>query len=248
VSNARAAASRKNGAKSSGPRTEEGKSRSAQNALKHGLRAQKYLVLPEEDGAEFAALEAALLEELAPVGALQTVLARRVAVAAWRLARADRLEIEVFEERGYANASPGLALMRDGNGTRSFETLLRYRGAAMAEFWRALKTLKALQAEQAREAGQALADGPALATPSLERHPKAPPARPALAHRARPNEPERGSAPEPRLELLLPDHAAPGALHEPAAAWRPNEPESGAARHAASSTASRMNPRAAAEP
>jgi hypothetical protein len=27
-----------------------------------------------------------------------------------------------------------------GNGTRSFETLLRYRGAAMAEFWRALRT------------------------------------------------------------------------------------------------------------
>ena len=35
------------------------------------------MVLPEEDAAEFAALEAALLEELAPVGALQTVLARR---------------------------------------------------------------------------------------------------------------------------------------------------------------------------
>jgi hypothetical protein len=63
------------------------KARSAQNALKHGLRAQKYVVLPEEDADEFADLEAALIEELAPVGALQTVLARRVAVAAWRLAR-----------------------------------------------------------------------------------------------------------------------------------------------------------------
>jgi hypothetical protein len=55
------------------------------------MRAQKYLVLPDEDAAEFTALEAALVEELAPVGALQAVLARRVAVAAWRLARADRL-------------------------------------------------------------------------------------------------------------------------------------------------------------
>jgi hypothetical protein len=97
----------------------------------------------------------------------------------------------------------------------------------MAEFWRALKTLKALQAEQAREAEQALGDGPALATPSLKRRPKAPRARPALADRAQPNEPERRSlsAPEPRLEFLLPDQAAPGALHEPAAPWRPNEPE-----------------------
>ena len=80
--------------------TENGRARSAQNALKHGLRAQKYLVLPGEDAAEFAALEAALVAELAPVGALQAVLARRVVVAAWRLARADRIEMELFEERG----------------------------------------------------------------------------------------------------------------------------------------------------
>ena len=149
VSNARAEASRKNGAKSRGPKTPEGKARSAQNALKHGMRALKYVVLPDEDAVEFQALEAALLDELAPEGALQLVLARRVAVAAWRLARADRMEVELFEERRWEDAGVGMALIRDGNGTRSFETLLRYRGAAMAEFWRALKTLKALQAEQA---------------------------------------------------------------------------------------------------
>ena len=67
----------------------EGKARSSQNALKHGLWAQKYVVLPEEDVAEFEALEAAMIQGLAPVGAPQTVLARRVAMAAWRLARAD---------------------------------------------------------------------------------------------------------------------------------------------------------------
>jgi hypothetical protein len=222
VSHARAAASRKNGARSRGPRTEEGKAKSAQNALKHGLRAQKHLVLPEEDGAEFADLEAALLEELAPVGALQTVLAQRVAVAAWRLARADRIEVELFEERGYSNASPGLAMIRDGNGTRSFETLLRYRGAAMAEFWRALKTLKALQADQAREAEQALESGLAAAA-----HPVKPAAQPPIAHRLRPNEPERrsASASEPLLEYVLPDRPAPAALHEPAPPGTPNEPE-----------------------
>ena len=202
VRNARAEASRKNGAKSSGPKTVEGKARAAQNALKHGLRAQKYLVLPEEDGAEFAALEAALLEELAPVGALQTVLARRVAVAAWRLARADRLEVELFEERRLANSSLGLALIRDGNGTRSFETLLRYRGAAMAEFWRALKTLKALQAEQAREAaGES-------ARPVRPAQPIRPAARPALAHPLRPNEPDPAAS--PRSTTLIREPPAPG--------------------------------------
>jgi hypothetical protein len=48
--------------------------RSAQNALKHGLRAQKHVVLPDESAAEFAALEAALLDDLAPGAALQAGL------------------------------------------------------------------------------------------------------------------------------------------------------------------------------
>jgi hypothetical protein len=223
VSNARAEASRKNGAKSRGPKSREGKARSAQNALKHGLRAQKYVVLPEEDAVEFAELEAAMIEELAPVGALQTVLARRVAIAAWRLARADRIEVELFARRSWgADANPGIALIRDGNGTRSFETLLRYRGAAMAEFWRALKTLKALQAEQAA------ANDSGLAADPVEVHRKAPPTRPAarppLAHRPRPSEPERD--PEPRLEYALPEPPARArTLHEPTAPWLPNEPE-----------------------
>jgi hypothetical protein len=85
---ARAEASRLNGAKSRGPKTPEGKARSSQNALKHGFRAQKYVVLPDEDAAAFEALEAALMEELAPEGALQSVLAQRVVAASWRLARA----------------------------------------------------------------------------------------------------------------------------------------------------------------
>jgi hypothetical protein len=176
-------------------------------------------VLPEEDAAEFAALEAALLEELAPVGALQAVLARRVAVAAWRLERADRLEAEVLEFRSYEGANAGLALIRDGNATRSFETLLRYRGAAMAEFWRALKTLKALQAEPAREAG----DRPAPAMRPLR-----PAAQPPRVDRARPNEPER--ALEPGLDYLPSEPPAPRTLHEPAALWTPNEPETSPAR------------------
>jgi hypothetical protein len=230
VSNARAEASRKNGAKSRGPKTPEGKARSAQNALKHGMRAQKYVVLPEEDVSEFAELEAALIEELAPVGALQTVLARRVAVAAWRLARADRIEVELFAERRFRDGGLGHALIRDGHSTRSFETLLRYRGAAMAEFWRALRTLKALQTEQqattleapppapVRATGLALAAGPSAAQR------KAPATPPPLAAGPRPNKPERGAAPRPEYVLTeLPSPAR--TLHEPAAPWTPNEPE-----------------------
>jgi len=133
---ARAAASRRNGAKSRGPKTPEGKARSARNALKHGLRAEKFVLLHDEDAAAFQALTDALADDLAPgpvgerdpnplpalapLGALQEVLARRLVVAAWRLERADRIECELFalqaerSERGCGRL--GLALVRDGNG------------------------------------------------------------------------------------------------------------------------------------
>ena len=52
------------GARSKGPKTPEGKARSSQNALKHGLRAQKHMLLPGERASAFDALKAALLEEL----------------------------------------------------------------------------------------------------------------------------------------------------------------------------------------
>src|SRR5688500_3747049 len=110
VSNARAEDRRKTGATSRGPKSPEGTARSAQAAPTHGTRARKYEVLPQEDAAEVAALETAILAELAPEGALQTVLARRIAGAAWRLERADRFEAEVLEVRSHEGANPGVAL------------------------------------------------------------------------------------------------------------------------------------------
>jgi hypothetical protein len=162
VSSARAEASRKNGAKSRGPKTPEGKARSSRNALKHGLRAVRYVVLPDEDPGEFAALEEALEDELAPEGALQRILVGRIARAAWRLDRAERIEVQLFEERRIPGGNLGLCVIRDGNSTRSFETLVRYRGAATAEFMRALRTLKALQAEAAARPARAAEPAPVL--------------------------------------------------------------------------------------
>ncbi len=45
----RARASRQNGARSQGPRTAGGKARSARNALTHGLRARKLILLDDEN-------------------------------------------------------------------------------------------------------------------------------------------------------------------------------------------------------
>jgi hypothetical protein len=210
VSNARAEASRKNGAKSRGPKTAAGRTRSAMNALKHGLRAEKYVTLVDEEWDDFVKLEAALTRELAPAGPLQSLLARRIARAAWRLIRADRLETEVFAERHFPGGGPGLALIRDGNGTRSIETLLRYRGAAMAEFQRSLRMLKALQAEAHAMAVPEGARRHARGEPRMSTPPARLAARPAPAglHRAskepkglgNPGESEPAAPPAPEAE------------------------------------------------
>jgi hypothetical protein len=74
----------------------------------------------------------------------------------------------------------------------------RYRGAAMAEFWRALRTLKALQAEQAKPVERAAGAALALAAPDSR-----PAARATVAPHAKPNQPER-RAPR-RLDDVMPE-------------------------------------------
>ena len=230
VSNARAAASRKNGAKSRGPKTPRGQgARGAKCAEARHAGAEDTWCCRRRMPPSSRRSRAQSWRSWRRKASLQTLLARRVAVAAWRLERADRMEAEVLEFRSYEDANAGLALIRDGNATRSFDTLMRYRGAAMAEFWRALKTLKALQAEQAAGA-------------TMETSASRPAAR--VAHRPEPNEPERGAP--PRLDYVMPDPPVPGpTLHEPAAPWLPEQPETGRRRAAGDSGGCRTNPKRA---
>ena len=165
-----ALASRRNGARSHGPKTAAGLARSSRNALKHGLRARRHILLADEDAAEYRAFQAAGQAELAPVGALQSELAARIVTTAWRARRADRLEAALLgrylgaaEHAGAAQEALGLELIRDGHGPRALETLVRYRGSVLAELFRALAALETLRAQaraipQAAPALLALAD------------------------------------------------------------------------------------------
>src|SRR5919108_3828327 len=214
LSPARAEASRKNGAKSRGPVTPEGKARASRNALTHGLCAEKHVVVDGESPEAFAAFEAALVADLAPEGALQALLAGRIARAAWRLERAERIEAEIFarEMKGlFDDGDLGLALIRDGNRARAFDVLLRYRGAAQAELFRTLRTLKALQAE----------------TPPAREQPAAPSELPIEPNaRTNPGESSRGTAVAPARPAVLASLAHPmlPAPAETAACARPTEP------------------------
>jgi hypothetical protein len=78
------AANRANAKKSTGPRTPEGKARSSQNATRHGITAQT-LIMTDEDRKAYNAFLAAMMTDLAPIGAMETFLAQSVAEEAWRL-------------------------------------------------------------------------------------------------------------------------------------------------------------------
>jgi hypothetical protein len=132
------------------------KARSARNALKHGLRARRLVLLQDEDSADFAAFDAAGRAELAPAGALEADLVTRIVTAAWRARRADRMEAALLGRHladartvdlGDRQMALGRGLMRDGYGPRVMTTLVRYRGSVLAELFRSLAALQALRTQ-----------------------------------------------------------------------------------------------------
>jgi hypothetical protein len=84
-------ANRRNAQNSTGPRTKEGKARSSQNALKHGLRAEE-VVLPTEDPQAFKEHLEAWVEDWQPPSMARRHLVEQAAVASWRIKRCIRLE------------------------------------------------------------------------------------------------------------------------------------------------------------
>jgi len=89
-------ANRKNALKSTGPRTELGKSFSSVNAVKHGLRSRQ-VVIDGESQAEFDDFCRDLIDHYAPSGPIEASLVDRIAVCLWRLRRTESIEAQVFD-------------------------------------------------------------------------------------------------------------------------------------------------------
>jgi len=122
------ASNRSNAQFSTGPRTEEGKARSSQNALKHGLTAQQLVIKPEEQEA-FEQLQAHYQAEIDPRGALQQTLFDELVAAAWNLRRVHILQA-------------GIDLLDPLS-----DRLARHHTRFERTFHRALKALQSLQTE-----------------------------------------------------------------------------------------------------
>ena len=89
-------ANKLNAQKSTGPVTDIGKSKVANNAIKHGLFS-KNLILADEDPFEYQNLLEQLNSELSPSGILEQSLVERIAVSLWRQRRLIRSETAHIE-------------------------------------------------------------------------------------------------------------------------------------------------------
>jgi hypothetical protein len=91
-------AARRNGSRSSGPVTAEGKARSSQNALKHGMYS-KAVVLSNESAELYGKLVDEYLAEYQPASRREQDLVLQIANCAWRLNRVLTMETAALDHR-----------------------------------------------------------------------------------------------------------------------------------------------------
>ncbi|MEO1016545.1 MAG: hypothetical protein AAFY56_02465 [Pseudomonadota bacterium] len=128
-----------------GPKTAEGKARSAMNARKHGLRAGKFGLLPDEDAVEFVAFRDGIVEAYDPSDVVEQHHVDTIVIAMWREMRADKLEAEIMGAMPEGGICEKLGLRYAGGGEHcvSLNTSLRYRSQAQMELKRAIAMLDA---------------------------------------------------------------------------------------------------------
>jgi len=196
-----------NGAKSHGPVTSVGLTRSSRNARRHGLSASAAPalapgspVLPTESASDYQTLLHSYLAEFTPQGLLETELVETMAAARWRLRRVSTIEttlltLEMDRLNEYADRhfkdlhrdpTPDgrLALTFNSMANKpSLNLLLRYEATLTRTYARALKQLQQLQS--LRDYGE-LPNEPKPAPTPLEPALSATPTTPAPADESAP--------------------------------------------------------------
>ena len=177
-------ANRRNAAKSTGPKTPEGKAAVAKNATKHGLFSC-YDVVISENQADFDGFRDDMLDELSPEGTIETVLAGRIVSLTWRLKRTERMQNEFidvkirkeinassaelseslitgkpcdkakYSDKYYDDQAMGYIAMWDFAGSRALERLSMYERRLEASLFRTMAELKKLREARRREQGGA---------------------------------------------------------------------------------------------
>jgi hypothetical protein len=94
ISDRQLEANRANALKSTGPRTAEGKAHVAANAIRHGLLSELRILPGLEEVEHWQYHMEQTLADMEPEGHMECLLAERIALVLWRLARTARYEQE----------------------------------------------------------------------------------------------------------------------------------------------------------
>jgi hypothetical protein len=136
-----------------GPKTEQGKARSSQNALKHGLTSRKLFLLQHENPEQWKQLLADFNEEFQPTSSFENRLVEEIAFAYWRMQRAWVTENALFDSEmddraeefaeKYDQADEGIrqgsAFRSIADGSRSLPLIIRYEARLERAYKRAIK-------------------------------------------------------------------------------------------------------------
>ena len=216
MSPAQLAANRANAQKSTGPRTPEGKARSAQNARKHGFTATSFPVPRLEDLQEIARLRADLFALYQPRNSQEMFALERMALTQQAILRSYRLEAGILTRslNEVIDRAEHLPLISDTLTADIDVTKAQNRNLMLAEgfidahrwhhnpwttFLRYQSQAERLYRRALDEFNRARAEAPTLPEPLTEPLPDDQPA-PDLYLRNEPN-----SDPNPLESQLLPD-------------------------------------------
>lgn len=131
-------------ARSTGPRTPEGKAISSQNATKHGCRS-KTLILRDEDPAEYETLHQKWWNQYQPAGQAEETLVKQVIDNHWYLMRAQkRMEQVDF-------GLPADVFSWTADQQKLFNNFQRYKTAAERAFQKSFREVEAYLRDRRRD-------------------------------------------------------------------------------------------------
>lgn len=148
----RAAINRANAQHSTGPRTEAGKQRSSQNALRHGLTARS-AVAPHEDQAAYQAHLRQFMDEYEPATPTETQMVQQLADTSWRINRIPMLEADILarlEDPESPDPSPEPPAFDIVDAHRLIANLTLSSTRLSRQFQKTLDQLRTIQLERRR--------------------------------------------------------------------------------------------------
>jgi hypothetical protein len=211
-----------------GPKTPEGKAKSSQNAVKHGLHTSRMFVLTNETPEAWDEMQKAWNDKLQPRDEAERLVVLDIAHAQWRICRARTIETALLDLEMDEQA-PTLATtftqMDEGtrmacalkglaDNSKALDSIHRYETGARRAFNTGLAALERLRSispalvETAEQASDTPAGAPSRMRPDREAAPVLPPRhveRPAARQPRRESEKVQNEIPRRRR----PRHLAP---------------------------------------